>query len=323
MNVKRLNHAVLWVRDARASAAFYGDALGFQVVEADPSGRAVFMRAGGSDNHHDLGLFSVGERPSPAPGTPGLYHLAWQVDTIEDLAAAGAAAGAGLARRRHRPRSVQEPLRQGPRRHRVRGDVAGADGPVGRRRRAGRARTPRPPGRAGPLGRRPHGLSASEPGRPCALQRRDGHGVWGRSPQGMNGWSADVDRVGVELEAAVVDVGQHVAGEQVALGGVRVAGEDEGLDAGVGQLVDLGQHLVGVADDGGAGAGAGPADAGPQVPLDVALVVGALAQGGLAGDAGRRGVERPLADRRAGVVVELRTAAGGPRRGPRPRSRGR
>ena len=71
MNVKRLNHAVLWVRDAQASAAFYRDALGFQVVEADPAGRAVFMRAGGSDNHHDLGLFSVGERPSPAPQAPG------------------------------------------------------------------------------------------------------------------------------------------------------------------------------------------------------------------------------------------------------------
>ena len=80
MNVKRLNHAVLWVRDARASAAFYGDALGFQVVETDPSGRAVFMRAGGSDNRHDLGLFSVGERPSPAPGTP-LWASMMAVDT--------------------------------------------------------------------------------------------------------------------------------------------------------------------------------------------------------------------------------------------------
>ena len=93
MNVKRLNHAVLWVRDAQASAAFYGDVLGFQVVESDPSGRAVFLRAGGSDNHHDLGLFSVGKRPSPPPQAPGLYHLAWQVDTIDDLAAVAAALG--------------------------------------------------------------------------------------------------------------------------------------------------------------------------------------------------------------------------------------
>ena len=47
--------------------------------------QAVFMRADGSDNDHDLGLFSVGSRPAPEPHSPGLYHLAWQVHTIEDL----------------------------------------------------------------------------------------------------------------------------------------------------------------------------------------------------------------------------------------------
>ncbi|MET0144223.1 MAG: VOC family protein [Ilumatobacteraceae bacterium] len=93
MNVTRLNHAVLWVRDARASAPFYVEALGFEVVEADAAGRAVFLRAGGSANHHDLGLFSVGDRPSPAPHAPGLYHLAWQVATIDDLADAARALG--------------------------------------------------------------------------------------------------------------------------------------------------------------------------------------------------------------------------------------
>jgi len=94
MIVRRLNHAVLWVRDAAASAEFYGDALGFEVVESDSSGRAVFMRGSGSDNHHDLGLFTVGDRPSPPPRSPGLYHLAWQVPTIEDLATAARELGA-------------------------------------------------------------------------------------------------------------------------------------------------------------------------------------------------------------------------------------
>jgi catechol-2,3-dioxygenase len=91
MKVTGLNHAVLWVRDAQASAAFYQEALGFEVVDGDPNGRAVFLRAGGSSNHHDLGLFAVGEQPSPPPHAPGLYHLAWQVDTIEDLAVAATA----------------------------------------------------------------------------------------------------------------------------------------------------------------------------------------------------------------------------------------
>jgi catechol-2,3-dioxygenase len=49
----------------------------------------AFLRASGSTNHHDLGLFSVGADAPRAPrGSTGLYHLAWQVRTIEELAAA-------------------------------------------------------------------------------------------------------------------------------------------------------------------------------------------------------------------------------------------
>ena len=41
------------------------------------------------DNHHDLGLFSVGPDAPRAPrGSVGLYHLAWEVPTIDDLAEA-------------------------------------------------------------------------------------------------------------------------------------------------------------------------------------------------------------------------------------------
>lgn len=88
VRVSRLNHAVLYVRDVQRSAEFYRQALGFETVMEMP-GRAVFLRAGehgDSNNHHDLGLFAVGDQPSPPRGTPGLYHLAWEVPTIEDLA---------------------------------------------------------------------------------------------------------------------------------------------------------------------------------------------------------------------------------------------
>ena len=86
--VARLNHAVLYVRDAEASAEFYGRLFGFEVVDSI-GGRAVFMRSGIGDNHHDLGLFSVGPDAPRAPrGSTGLYHLAWEVLTIEDLATA-------------------------------------------------------------------------------------------------------------------------------------------------------------------------------------------------------------------------------------------
>jgi catechol-2,3-dioxygenase len=85
--VRRLNHAVLYVRDAARSAAFYRETFGFEVVAELPG--AVFLRAAGTDNHHDLGLFSIGpEAPGPTPGAVGLYHLAWEVDTVQDLVAA-------------------------------------------------------------------------------------------------------------------------------------------------------------------------------------------------------------------------------------------
>ena len=84
--VQRLNHAVLYVRDAQRAADFYGRVFGFEVV-AEIAGRAVFMRSPTGGNHHDLGLFSVGEAAPRAPrGSTGLYHLAWEVPTIEALA---------------------------------------------------------------------------------------------------------------------------------------------------------------------------------------------------------------------------------------------
>jgi catechol-2,3-dioxygenase len=85
--VRRLNHAVLYVRDARRVAAFYSEAFGFEVLADYGEGAAVFMRAAGTENHHDLGLFSLGpQAPLPEAGRVGLYHLAWQVETITDLA---------------------------------------------------------------------------------------------------------------------------------------------------------------------------------------------------------------------------------------------
>jgi catechol-2,3-dioxygenase len=85
--VRGLNHAVLYVRDARRSAAFYREAFGFEVLAEYGEGAAVFMRAAGTANHHDLGLFSLGSQaPLPEQGRVGLYHLAWQVETLPDLA---------------------------------------------------------------------------------------------------------------------------------------------------------------------------------------------------------------------------------------------
>ena len=87
MAITQLNHAVLFVRDADAAASFYADAFGFEELERPQGMRAAFMRAPAGGNHHDLGLFEVGpQAPRPPRGSVGLYHLAWEIDTIEGLA---------------------------------------------------------------------------------------------------------------------------------------------------------------------------------------------------------------------------------------------
>jgi catechol-2,3-dioxygenase len=86
MPVQRLNHAVLYVRDVERSVAFYREALGFKVVMGFQG--AAFLQASGSSNDHDLGLFEVGAQAGPSGAgrtNVGLYHLAWEVDTLDEL----------------------------------------------------------------------------------------------------------------------------------------------------------------------------------------------------------------------------------------------
>jgi catechol-2,3-dioxygenase len=101
MGISRMNHAVLYVRDAVRTATFYEDVLGFSTVTAFPGG--AFLRAPGSTNDHDIAFFSIGDGAGPSTAgraTVGLYHIAWEVPTLADLvdlqaklAKAGALAG--------------------------------------------------------------------------------------------------------------------------------------------------------------------------------------------------------------------------------------
>ena len=87
MPIQRLNHAVLYVRDVGRSVAFYTETLGFRVVMEMP-GQAAFLQAAASTNDHDLGLFAIGDRAGASTAgrsTVGLYHLAWEVDTLAEL----------------------------------------------------------------------------------------------------------------------------------------------------------------------------------------------------------------------------------------------
>jgi catechol-2,3-dioxygenase len=105
MAVRRLNHAVLYVHGLERTVDFYRQTLGFEVRLEIP-GRAAFLRAPGSANDHDLGLFEIGTGRAPGrPEYPGLYHLAWEVGTLSDLVEARAkldAAGALVGESDHR-----------------------------------------------------------------------------------------------------------------------------------------------------------------------------------------------------------------------------
>src|SRR5690348_16402280 len=90
MPVRRLNHAVLFVRDVARSVEFYGGVLDFAPIEGMASlTGAAFLRAPSSTNDHDLGLLEIGSAAGASGAgrsTVGLYHLVWEVETLADLA---------------------------------------------------------------------------------------------------------------------------------------------------------------------------------------------------------------------------------------------
>jgi catechol 2,3-dioxygenase-like lactoylglutathione lyase family enzyme len=90
MGITRLNHAVLFVRDIQRSVDFYTNVLGFKRIDMTPEGfaGAAFLQAPGSTNDHDLGLFEIGAEAGPSDAgrtAVGLYHLAWEIDTLEEM----------------------------------------------------------------------------------------------------------------------------------------------------------------------------------------------------------------------------------------------
>ena len=97
---------------------FYTDVLGFRSIVDDPDGQYVFMRGPDSSNHHDIAFFTIGDQAGPSEAglrTPvGMYHIAWEVRSLDELDEMRSRLAAAGARRRQRPRPEQEPLRQDP-----------------------------------------------------------------------------------------------------------------------------------------------------------------------------------------------------------------
>ena len=79
----------MYVRDATRQQQFYTDVLGFETV-IDSPGQFVFMRGPASDNHHDIAFFTIGEGAGASEAgrrTVGMYHIAWEVSTLDELEA--------------------------------------------------------------------------------------------------------------------------------------------------------------------------------------------------------------------------------------------
>jgi catechol-2,3-dioxygenase len=85
MALKKLGHVVLKVRDLERTEAFYTGVLGLRVTGRLP-GRMVFFSVPGNEDSHDLGVWKVGPDARPQEARQvGLFHVAWQVERLEDL----------------------------------------------------------------------------------------------------------------------------------------------------------------------------------------------------------------------------------------------
>ena len=81
---KYLAHVNVCVRDVEYSHAWYADLLGLHTYDYRP-GKAAFMSAD-EDESHELALMQVGaDAPLQRPGQVGLNHMAWRVESLDDL----------------------------------------------------------------------------------------------------------------------------------------------------------------------------------------------------------------------------------------------
>ncbi len=82
-----LGHVNIYVRNAERSRQWYEKVLGLHTYHNRP-GRAAFMSAD-KEMSHEVALMQVGDdAPGPMRGQVGLNHMAWMVDSLNDLATA-------------------------------------------------------------------------------------------------------------------------------------------------------------------------------------------------------------------------------------------
>jgi catechol-2,3-dioxygenase len=86
IGLKRLQHIVLWVSNVERSVRFYCDVLGFEIKKRYPN--AAFLKIPGTPDDHHLGLFQQTGVGAPDERAARMYHAAWEVGELTDLARA-------------------------------------------------------------------------------------------------------------------------------------------------------------------------------------------------------------------------------------------
>jgi catechol 2,3-dioxygenase len=82
----QLGHVALRVRNLDRAVAFYRDVVGLTLRAQH--GSAVAFLGSRPDASHEVALFGVGEDAAgPEPNRVGMYHMAWEMPSFEDLQA--------------------------------------------------------------------------------------------------------------------------------------------------------------------------------------------------------------------------------------------
>ena len=82
IRLKEIGHVLLRVLDLERAKKFYGEVLGFKVLEEDPEHGGTFMALEGQS--HAIDLFPIRDAEAArrqTPGVRGLGHIAFRVDS--------------------------------------------------------------------------------------------------------------------------------------------------------------------------------------------------------------------------------------------------
>ncbi|WBY02379.1 VOC family protein [Ramlibacter tataouinensis] len=80
---RRLGHANLFVGNYERAFEFYNQVAGFEEVYRQPDVPASFISNG--NTYHDFGLTDLGSRYAPPGQAPGVFHIAFELETEVDL----------------------------------------------------------------------------------------------------------------------------------------------------------------------------------------------------------------------------------------------